>query len=506
MNNRELENKIASSYQGIAPDILDSVLAQCDAQKGQIIPMQTKKKKTSAIRYIGALAAALALVAGSLGFYRTNRAVASTVMLDVNPGIGISVNKNERVLEVKAYNSDAETVIGSMDFKGSSLDVTVNALIGSMLRNGYISEKANSVLISVDSTDPSAARAIRERLMTEISGIMESENVPGAVLGQTVRDDAALQQLAAQYGITVGKAELIDRITTQNTMYSFADLVPLTINELNLISESGGTKLENIESIGKASSSAYIGERRAKEIAYQSAEVSEEKVSRVRCDLDWEKGRMVYEVDFDAVGYEYEVDVDALTGDVVKCDREKDSDSFYTPAAPQGGKEQAAPSNGQDNSNGRYIGEAAAKAAAFRHAGIEESAVVYCSCEQDHKHGIRIYEVEFVAGGVEYEYDINAETGDVVRYSKEQDDDFRKWNSEETLPADGNSGDIGELEAKNIAMKDAGVTDIRDYECEVEYKKGRTVYEISFDSGGYEYEYQIDAADGTVLKWDKDRD
>ena len=41
-----------------------------------------------------------------------------------------------------------------MDFSGSSLDVAVNAIIGSMLQNGYLNELANSVLISVDNNDP----------------------------------------------------------------------------------------------------------------------------------------------------------------------------------------------------------------------------------------------------------------------------------------------------------------------------------------------------------------
>ena len=244
MNDRELEEKIMSSYRNIAPDILDSVLANCDAQKGQVIVMQANKKKSrsSLIRSFAGLAAALLLVFGGTQFYRGNHAVASTVMLDVNPGIGINVNKAEKVLTVKPYNKDAEVVIGNMDFSGSSLDVAVNALIGSMLRNGYISNDANSVLISVDSKDASAGQAMQTRLMNEVSGIMESGNISASVLGQTVSDDAALQALADQYGITIGKAKLIDQITTQNTLYTFADLVPLTINELNLISESGSHK------------------------------------------------------------------------------------------------------------------------------------------------------------------------------------------------------------------------------------------------------------------------
>ena len=524
MDNRELENKFRSSFRNIAPDNLDSVLADCDMQKGQIIMIQEKKKKSSVIRYCAGLAAALLLVVGGFGFYRSNYAIASTVMLDVNPGIGINVNKSEKVLEVKPYNADAEAVIGSMDFHGSSLDVTVNALIGSMLRNGYISEDANSVLISVDSSDPVAGQALQTRLMNEISGIMESEKLAGAVLGQTVQEDAQLQKLAEQYGITLGKAKLIEQITTQNTFYAFGDLVSLTVNELNLISESGTTKLENIDSIGTASSSAYIGEQSAKDAALQRAQVSPENVTRMRCELDWEKGIMVYEVDFDADGYEYEVEVNAKTGEIVKYEREIDDDYPRVPAQPVNPPTQpenppvqpeVTPTQPETTPvpETPYPDEAAAKQAAFSHAGVAESDVIYCVCEIEHKHGIRIYEIEFSAGGYEYDYDVSAETGEVLRYSREKDDDRPAFgngnaadNGTNTTQTSGTSDVIGRDAAKAAALEHAGVSSVWDYECELEYEHGKTVYEISFESGGYEYEYEIDAFSGSVLKSEKDRD
>ena len=62
------------------------------------------------------------MIGGLSGFqiYRTNYSVASTVSLDVNPSIEIEVNKKEEVLAVNPRNKDAETVVGSMNFKGSS--------------------------------------------------------------------------------------------------------------------------------------------------------------------------------------------------------------------------------------------------------------------------------------------------------------------------------------------------------------------------------------------------
>ena len=45
MNDRELENRIRASYENIAPDIRESILSDCEAQKGQVIIMQKTEKK-----------------------------------------------------------------------------------------------------------------------------------------------------------------------------------------------------------------------------------------------------------------------------------------------------------------------------------------------------------------------------------------------------------------------------------------------------------------------------
>ena len=41
---------------------------------------------------------------------------------------------------------------------------------------------------------------------------------------------------------------------------------------------------------------------------------------------------------------------------------------------------------------------------------------------------------------------------------------------------------------------------------EMDYEHGRKVWEINFYQGGFEYEYNIDAETGSVLKFEKDWD
>ena len=186
----------------------------------------------------GGIAAAFVLLAGcavGYGAYRQNYAVDTTVSLDVNPSVEIQVNRKDQVLEVTPLNEDGKRVIGDMDFSGSDLDVTVNALIGSMLQNGYLSELANSILISVDNDDAQRGAELQEQLTQEVNNLLQTNSFSGAVLSQTVSDDNTLRAQAEQYGITLGKAQLIQQIAAENSRYTFADLVPLSINELNLL-------------------------------------------------------------------------------------------------------------------------------------------------------------------------------------------------------------------------------------------------------------------------------
>ena len=150
MDERELEQRLRTAVEHAAPDPLDRILAACGPQAGTVLPFEAPKKK----RRWAPLAVAAALVVmccGAFGIssWRGANAVDSVVMLDVNPSLSMTVSSKERVLSVTPFNQDAEVILGDMDLTGTDLDVAVNALIGSMLQNGYLSDIQNAILVSV---------------------------------------------------------------------------------------------------------------------------------------------------------------------------------------------------------------------------------------------------------------------------------------------------------------------------------------------------------------------
>ena len=422
MNDKEINERIGKAFVSATPDIRGRILSDAGERKENMTNIIIPKKKKILTRAFAGIAACLIVAAGIFagGFLKKlNRDVASTVSLDVNPGIEIDVNRKERVLEVRAMNADAERVIGDMDFTGSTLDVTVNALIGSMLGKGYISTDANSVLISV----VGGSEGLRERLTAEITELLDTDGISGAVLSQNVTVSGELKTAAEKYGITEGKAQLIKQIVENNPIHTFDELAGLSVNELNLIGESGGKSIANVTAEGAASDSAYIGEAKAKEIALAHAGVNEDDIRGYEFEMDYEHGTMVYEIEFDWNGREFEYDIDALTGEVIKYEGEPVKANDNDTAGAQ--KNEKPENNGQNSAptdKSSYIGEAKAKSIALSHAGVDTGSISDYECELDREDGRMVYEIAFKCGGFEYEYEIDALTGSIVKQDKELDD------------------------------------------------------------------------------------
>ena len=155
-----------------------------------------------------------------------------------------------------------------------------------------------------------------------------------------------------------------------------------------------------------------------------------------------------------------------------------------------------------------YIGVERAKAIALRDAGV--SGVTFVKAKLDYDDGVRVYDVEFYKGNVEYDYEIDAVTGRI----REKDLDIENYSipkkkatpKKQKTTNRNYSKDIGVEKAKSIALRDAGVSGVRFTKAKVDYEDGVKVYDIEFRKGNVEYEYEIDAATGSVRERSVDID
>lgn len=522
MTDHELERRLRTALDHAAPNDLEGVLSRCETGKGTVIDMtnavETKKKKRRWAPLAAAACLALVLVGGGGGYYyySANNAVASLVSLDVNPSIQLEVNKNEKVLSATPMNDDGAEILDGMDLKGTQADVAMYAIIGSLLQHGYVDELANSILITVEDDDQARGEKLQQELTAQADAALANAQVNGAVLAQTLQNSEELSQKAQEYGISTGKAALIQAIVEgSNNTKTFEDLVGLSINELNLLytaqaplegqtsgneQNTGAANAAPITTSGSASQSAYIGLEAAKEAALKHAGVSASDATFVEAEYDYDDGRMVYEVEFHVKGTEYDYEIDAQTGAVVKYKTEQNGTNTGSSSA----------------NTSSFIGESAAKAAALSHAGVSESSTKYCNAWLEYDDGrAECYEVEFMAGNTRYEYKIALTSATVLESERESyggsgsSGQSTGQSGSQTSGGTGTSStDIGAEKAKSIALNHAGVSASQTYEMKVEqdWDDGVLEYEVEFKAGGVEYEYTIHGGTGQILKYESDRD
>lgn len=454
--------------------------------------------KHTFIKFV-AVAACFLLVVGLFGIYNFNsiNTVASTISLDVNPAIEIDINKNEKVLSVEAKNEDAKKVIGNMNLEKTDLETTLNALVGSLLRNGYITAESNSVLVSVENEDELKGAKLKEKIASEINALLQTKEFKGAVLSQTVNPTSELKETAEKYGITLGKVKLIKSLTEKNKQYTFEELVPLTVNELNLLANSKTNEIKTVKTEGEASKTAYIGESKAYKIALNHAGVSSKNVISKEIDIDFDEKVIVYDVDFETKNAEYEYEINAKNGKIVKF--EKDVEERLQTTKPTTSSKPSTSSS--KSSSGKYIGKQAAKNIALKNAGLKESGIYAYSNEFDYDDGVAVYEIEFKQEGTgnEYDYKINAKTGKIIESEK----DIKK-TSASTKP----KAYISKAKAKSVALNRAGVSSsqIRGYEISFDKDDGLAVYEIEFRVNSTEYSIEVNAKTGKIVSYEADRD
>ena len=407
MTNEKMEQRLAAALEKTAPDDVSGVLSRCEARKGTVINMETKK--TTKRRWTSLIAACLAvmLLGGGL-FYQRANAVASVVSLDVNPSIELKVNRSEKVLVCTPLNEDANAILADLsngaDLKGAKLDVAVNAIVGSLVRNGYLNSISSAIMISVEDRDTTRAEKLQRELTSAVDGVLQTSEAKAAVLTQTLTQDAAREQQARENSISTGKAALVNCVLAINPSLKFDALAKLSVEELKDLAEAGAPAMP----IGK-DAAACAAEQYAGTTALDSV------TAEVDSELDESPAH--YEVELHTAWGEFEYLVDAYTGKVLSGQK-----NLLTAASTP--NETTKPSDQKPDPSGtaQDIGHAKAKSIALNHAGVSENEAYDMEIELDDEDGTLVYEVEFKSGGMEYSYEINATSGAILKHEAEIDD------------------------------------------------------------------------------------
>lgn len=356
----------------------------------------------------------------------------TTIAIDVNPSLVLELDENDVVQNVILNNEDAVIIIGDMDLVGVDYNVAINAIVGSMVANGYINELANSVLVSVNSQDDTKEIDLLQEIAQLVNTYLNNQSIDGSVITQPLDFDDEAENLADELGISEAKAELILDIVKIDPRLVVEDLALLSINDLNLLLETKGYNMDDVDHIGSASDLGLITVEAAYQQALLALGVEDVNVIKSEVELDTEDGIMIYEVKIETMTDEFKVLINATNGTVfVKVDDEED-DHDEEDEHDDDEDYQAFPDNALSQSDIMQL--------LVTELNIDINMVTNLEFEQEVEHNIAFYDVEFDYEGVEYNFEVDAVSGHIYSHSYEASDDSYDYTTEDPGTTDGTSG------------------------------------------------------------------
>ena len=291
------------------------------------------------------------------------------------------------------------------------------------------------------------------------------------------------------------------------------------------IDANSGKVLEfdyDIENFDISSAQVKLSLDEAKAVALKNAKLSENDVVFTKAKLDYDDGRAVYDIEFYSGNKEYDYEIDANTGKILDRDIEYKV-SFFSrivnffknmfsgksgtvstpPAAADVTVEATSTASQEKPAASNRITLEEAKKVALDDAKLTATDVTFTKAKLDYDDGRAVYDIEFYSGTKEYDYEIDAATGRIL----DKDIDI---NDDVNAPSEGQGSQtyITAEQAKAAALSAAGfsASEVRGLKAEFDFDDGRAVYEVEFKKGIFEYDYDIDAVSGKVLKAEKEAD
>ena len=403
MKREEIEKKLDTAVSGMIPeDMFKRISENIVSVDAERIEKGMKKKfNIFGKGFVGVAAAACVLFAvGVVGvpYYGNNYVPDSHVDIDVNPGVEIVTNKKNKVLEVQSTNQDGAAVIDGMNLKNTELKVAVNALIGSMVQKGYIQNDNTGILVTVRNDNEDKANKVKAEVLNDINTALSTNSVQATVINQTVKSTVDAKKFAAENNISIGKAVFVLNLAAKDGSLDAKELANMKVSEIASLVVQKGIDIRDI-------------------VDYDSDDSIWENIADAIEDIDEdarEKG-----ISTSAAVENTTVSATTAAQPQTAATTAAQTEVPTQPAAPTQAATQpqtAAPT--QAAASG--ISADRAKQIALSHAGV--SGASFTKVELDTDDGVRVYEIEFKVGNVEYDYDIDATSGAIISSSSEIDD------------------------------------------------------------------------------------
>jgi len=412
MKQENMEKELQEAVQNLIPnDLFTRITAELDskeegAKMEKVLVRRIERKSTSpglkTVMQLAAACVALVLLVGGIFYYRGNLMVDSLVDLDVNPGIELLTNQKNRVLEAYATNGDGDKVLSGMDLHNVDLQVALNAIVGSMVQQGYMTKDTKGVLVTVQNKDQKKADTLRKLVVKEMEIALSTEDMNAAVFHQVIStQNNNASAFARKNNISLGKAVFVLNLANKARSLDAKELAKMKISEIAKLVADKNIDIRDI-------------------IEYDSDDSLWENIADAIEDIN--EGDDDYIVVTTQQGSTQAVQVQPTeTQAAVQTQAQTQAATQTQPQTQPQTHAQTQPQTKQQTQAQapQRISADKAKAIAFGHAGVSAGQVRDLSVEYDDD---GVYEIDFKVGNTEYDYEIGTTDGSIRKADVEQDD------------------------------------------------------------------------------------
>ena len=169
----------------------------------------------------------------------------------------------------------------------------------------------------------------------------------------------------------------------------------------------------------------FISKNEVKNIVAENMNVSSSDLYFENIDFEFDNSAYEVEVYYQNKDYEYKID--AKEGKIIYTDfkyftnQNNSSNGNNNNNGNSNSNSNNGNSNGQNSLNGvtASITLDEAKNIAITNAGLDINSVQFTREEQEYDNHTLLYELEFFSNNIEYDYEINATTGDIISFDRD---------------------------------------------------------------------------------------
>lgn len=460
---KRTENKIRKAFQNATPNVLNTVLSECCEEKGTVIPMTEKKKNKFKLKEFAATAAAVVLLFG-VGYFAAG-------MIGSQGQFSQGQNNDTQPQIISKEKAEQIAFVDYFDYTISSPDVQPAT--------------TTELRYEADSTSYRVAFTFQDKSITysidaytgEILDV-DSFKITDIEISWKEARDAALSHA----GVKLNKLTELDiEIENEPNGLHYDVSFDTLLQEFNYSIDAYSAtvirhSLEPLDSSKhpETRASCFMLRTKAVEIALNAAGVSIDDLMELDTDIE----ELRYEIEFKTESGTYAYEINVTNGEII-------SPVSTTPAVPDG-----------------KHSEKQALERAIEHFELEAKEIMGQSCVLDKDDEFPHYDVKFYHGSYEYECEVGLYNGE-IRDAEKEPVEYGNASGSPQLNEMISQKKALELAIEHFKLERDKITN---KECEIDDDSAKLHYDVSFNYGGYEYECEVDATDGTVRNAEKELD